>query len=74
MPQEEIQTAQVLDYMQRNGGISGMEAFSKLEIERLPARIWDIRNKLGIAIDDMWEYKYDDDGKVIKKWKRYFIA
>lgn len=37
------QTEKVLDYMKRNGGITTMEAFSKLKITRLSGRIFDLK-------------------------------
>lgn len=43
------QTDAVYKYMKTHKGISSMQAFSKLGITRLSARIWDLRHK-GIDI------------------------
>lgn len=37
------QCEMVMDYMRENGSITSMEAFSKLGITRLSARIYDLR-------------------------------
>lgn len=34
----------ILDYMQRNGGITQAEAYEALGCTRLGARIWDLRH------------------------------
>ena len=39
---------------------------------RLPARIADLK-KAGVPIVDEWECQTDDNGKIIKRWKRYRI-
>lgn len=43
------QTDLVLEYMVENGGISAFDAYSKLGITRLSARIFDLR-KAGVKI------------------------
>lgn len=37
------QTLRVLDYMQRFGSITQREASNKLAVDRLPARIWELK-------------------------------
>lgn len=68
-----IQCEQVLNHIRERGRITDVEAFTRFKIRRLSARIWDIRHKMGIDIKDSWEYKYDNKGKVIEKYKAYFI-
>jgi hypothetical protein len=40
---------------------------------RLGARIFDLRHD-GVPVLDDWEYELDENGKVVKKWKKYFLA
>ena len=54
------QCEQVLDYIKANGSITSMEAFSKLGITRLSARIYDLR-KEGENI--VQERHYSEHGK-----------
>lgn len=44
------QNDQVLDFMKQNGGITAMNAYEKLKITRLSARIYDLR-KAGVEIE-----------------------
>lgn len=48
------QCEKILDYMDRFGSISPVEAFSDLGVMRLAARISDIENS-GVAIDRQME-------------------
>lgn len=43
------QTEKILDYMERNGSITPLEAMTELGVMRLGARIWDIKES-GIVI------------------------
>lgn len=64
------QNQQVLDYIDRHGSITSLEAFKKLGVTRLSARIKDIKDA-GIQIDGLWDYtvnRYGDQCRV----KRYF--
>ena len=45
------QREEVLSYMMENGGITSMEAFRKLGITRLSARIYELR-ELGYPIEN----------------------
>ena len=65
------QNADVLDYMQRNGVITSMDAFAKLNITRLSARIWDLRH-LGYTIIGTDRSK-KENGRVIR-WREYSLA
>lgn len=38
------QCEKVLNYIDKHGGITSMEAFSELGVTRLSARIWDLRH------------------------------
>lgn len=38
------QTKLILDYMERNGSITALQAVQDLGVTRLSARIWDLRN------------------------------
>ena len=55
------QCEKVLQYMKQNGSITSMEAFSKLRITRLSARIYDLR-QAGKRITQERRYKKTDDG------------
>ena len=54
------QSEQILNYMKEHGSITSMEAFSRLGITRLSARIYDLR-KDGVKI--VQERKYGTGGK-----------
>lgn len=68
----EKQSARVLAYIVKHGGITSMDAFRDLGITRLSARIWDLR-RAGVPVTDSYEYKIEN-GKVVTKWKVYRIA
>lgn len=51
------QNESVLDYMKRNGSITSMEAFDKLGITRLSARIFDLRKAGEVIVQDRHYYK-----------------
>ena len=40
----------ILDYMREHGGITQLDAANALGIQRLGARIWDLKHKLGYTI------------------------
>lgn len=67
------QNQQILDYMKSGKSITPLEALNKFECFRLASRISDLKQK-GIPISSEMTYKYDDNGKVIKKYKTYWIA
>lgn len=73
MTENEVQTQQLLHYMEAGNSITGMEALTLIGCMRLPARIADLK-RAGVPIEDEWVYKTDDNGKVVKKWKKYWIA
>ena len=67
------QCEQIIDYIKQNGSITGREASHNLGIERLAARIADLKER-GVPICKQTQYKRDESGKVIKKWARYWIS
>lgn len=69
---KEIQEAKVLSYMKAGGRISGLKAFTEFRIMRLPARIWDLKQK-GYPIRSEMVYHEDEDGNRTK-WKEYWLA
>ena len=50
-----------------------MRAVKELGIMRLGARIWDLRNKRGIAIRDEMIYQVSENGERTH-WKEYWLA
>ena len=73
MNEKEIQEAKILRWLSEHGSIDALTALDKLGIMRLASRICDLRKK-GVPITDSWAYKYDAEGRVIKKWKEYKLA
>ena len=70
---EQAQTKQILRFMEEGNVITGRLAFISFGCMRLPARISDLK-EAGFKVRDEWEYEYDENGKVVKKWKRYWLA
>ena len=63
------QTERVLEYMEKHGGITQLEALSEISVMRLASRISDLR-KLGYPIESEMETvrnKYEEKCRV----KRY---
>lgn len=50
MNQNPTQAREVLEYMEKNGSITILQAVYDLQITRLSARIWEIVNKMGIPV------------------------
>lgn len=73
MTEREAQTKQILRYMESGRRITDAKARAFFGCSRLAARIADLRGA-GAEIRDEWEYKVDGDGKVVRKWKAYWIA
>lgn len=73
MTAREAQKKQILNWMLSGYVITQMIATERFDCTRLGARIYDLRQD-GVPVQDGWEYKLDKDGKVVKKWKRYWIA
>jgi hypothetical protein len=73
MNEREIQKAAILRWISEHGEIDALTALRELGIMRLASRICDLK-KDGFPVVDRWEYKYDERGRVLKKWKVYSIA
>ena len=56
------QTRKVLDYLVEHRILTSLEAVYKLKVTRLPARIWDLRHKVGLDITGVLHYEKDADG------------
>ena len=69
----EAQTKQILRYMEDGNSITDAIARDLFSCSRLSGRIYDLRHD-GVPILDDFEYKLDERGKVVKKWKKYWIA
>jgi hypothetical protein len=72
MKDGEAKEKMILHYMEAGNSITSMEAIEMFKYTRLPARICDFK-KAGISVQDDWEYDFDERGKVVTKWKRYYI-
>lgn len=69
----ESQNWQILKHMVLGNKVTDATARELFGCSRIGARVYDLR-QMGIPVVDGWEYKYDPDGKVAKKWKAYWIA
>lgn len=66
------QKQRIFDYMDRNGSISQMEAFLKLNIVNLPGRIYDLKTD-GVKIDKFHvHYKNQEGGYT--DYDKYYLA
>jgi uncharacterized protein YmfQ (DUF2313 family) len=68
------QKGKILGYCAEHGSITIRDAFEKLHINSPSKRISEMRNSTDYVVDDITEYKYNDEGKVETKFKRYFIT
>ena len=73
MTEREAQKRQILRYMQAGNSITDATARELFNCSRVGARIWDLKQD-GVPVQDCFEYKLDQKGKVLKKWKKYWIA
>lgn len=64
------QCKRILDYLEQYGSITAIEALRDLGIMRLAARIFDLRSKYGIQIDDEIVHDINRMGEPIS-YKRY---
>lgn len=65
------QRTRVLEYINKKGGITSLEAFKELGVSRLSAVIFDLKEK-GYNIKDVWivvTNRYGEETKV----KRYYL-
>lgn len=65
------QTEAVLKYLQEHGSITTWEAYSKLFITRLSAKIYELK-KLGYNFDEEWVTKKNRYGKTCS-FKKYVL-
>lgn len=73
MNERETQCRQILRYMEEHGMITQRIASRELDCDRLASRICDLKHD-GYPIRSEFDYKLDENGKVVKKWKRYWLA
>ncbi len=67
------QAKQILEALRNEPkGLTGADMFYRFGALSYTRRIRDIR-EAGVPVCDTWEEKLDERGKVIKKWKRYFL-
>ena len=72
MTETDNQKRRIFDYMLDGNTITPREASKLFDCDRLPARIYDLRHD-GVPIESKFEYKYNDKGRIVKKWKKYWI-
>jgi len=66
------QNKAILRELKRNPmGMTGMDMINMFGAMSYTRRIRDLR-EAGEPIDSQWIYKYDEKGKVVKRWKRYY--
>ena len=68
------QKGKILGYCAEHGSITIRDAFEKLHINSPSKRISELRNSADYVVTDITQYKYNDEGKVETKYKRYFIT
>ena len=73
MTEREAQKLKILRFMQDGNKITDATARALFKCARISARIYDLRHD-GVPVLDDWDYELDKNGKVIKKWKKYWIA
>ena len=66
------QTKDLLKYLETHNGITASEAWKKFGIERVSARIWDLRRK-GHNIRNEW-YKYENDNGNMVRFVKYVLV
>lgn len=70
----ESQNRLILGELKRNPlGLTGMDMIRRFGAMSYTRRIKDLRDS-GHKIDSMWERKYDERGKEVKRWKRYYYV
>lgn len=66
------QTEMVLDYLEKHGSITTWEAYSKLYITRLSAKIYDLKKYYNCKFDEEWETKINRYGRKVT-FKKYIL-
>lgn len=65
---------QLLEHLKKHPhGITGLEMVTRFGLLNYKNDIYVLRNR-GVNIADVWEEKLDDRGRVVERWKRYYIA
>ena len=59
----------ILEYIDRFGSISPMEAFSDLGITKLATRVSEL-DAMGVSLEKTWESRRNRFGKIVR-YKRY---
>lgn len=72
--EKESQKIQILQFMLNGNAVTDAIARELFGCSRVGARIWELRHEDNIPVLDDFEYSYDQNGKVVKKWKKYWIA
>lgn len=68
------QNKAILAELKRNPlGLTGWDMIHKFGAMSYTRRISDLVQE-GQPIEAVWEYKYDKQGKVVKKWRRYYFV
>lgn len=68
------QKGKILGYCAEHGSITIRDAFEKLHINSPSKRISELRKSADYVVTDITQYKYNDEGKIETKYKRYFIT
>lgn len=58
--------------MEDGHSITPRQASRLFDCDRLGARIYDLKRE-GVPVASEWEEKRDADGRLVKRWKKYFI-
>lgn len=66
------QNEKVLQFLKDNGSITSMDAFNKLRITRLSARIFDLR-KMGYKIGSVYRRVEDRHGNFMYGYDTYYL-
>ena len=66
------QNEMIIKYLNEHGSITTYESYSKLFITRLSARIFEIKHKYGIDLEEEWVTKKNIYGKICS-FKKYIL-
>ena len=74
MTEKEAQKRKILNWMLSGNAITQRIAEDQFDCTRLSARIWELNHEDGVPVKSTFVYKHDNKGRIIKKWKMYWIA
>ena len=60
------QNEKLIKYMKTHKGITALDAFTKLRIMRLSARIWDLRHEYGCKIVSSYKNVRTSEGELTR--------